>query len=142
MTRIFYSDNGSTAVEVALKMAYQYWKNQGQDRRTFIALNKPTMAITIGAMSVSEESIFTVTFQRFLFTVVRVMSPDCYRCPLGLKRESCRIDCLEDLETTYAQGPQRRRRNRRADASGRWRHDCVGQGFLKGCVSSATNMER
>ncbi len=98
LTRIFYSDNGSTAVEVALKMAYQYWKNLGQDRHTFIALNNAYHGDTIGAMSVSEDSIFTVSFQRFLFTVVRVMSPHCYHCPLGLKRESCRIDCLTDLE--------------------------------------------
>jgi adenosylmethionine-8-amino-7-oxononanoate aminotransferase len=100
LTRIFYSDNGSTAVEVALKMAYQYWRNSGQDRPTFIALNNAYHGDTIGAMSVSEESVFTASFQRFLFTVVRAMSPDCYRCPVGLKRESCCIDCLADLEMT------------------------------------------
>lgn len=100
LTRIFYSDNGSTAVEVALKMAYQYWRNNGEDRPTFIALNNAYHGDTIGAMSVSEESVFTASFQRFVFDVVRAMSPDCYRCPVGLKRESCRIDCLADLETT------------------------------------------
>jgi adenosylmethionine-8-amino-7-oxononanoate aminotransferase len=100
LTRIFYSDNGSTAVEVAIKMAYQYWKNRGQNRRTFIALHNAYHGDTIGAMSVSEDSVFTEPFQRFLFTSFRAMSPDCYRCPLGLKRESCRIECLQSLEKT------------------------------------------
>ena len=98
LTRIFYSDNGSTAVEVAVKMAYQYWLNQAQNRRTFIALHNAYHGDTVGAMSVSEDSVFTANFQRFLFSVTRAMSPDCYRCPLGLKRESCRIDCLNSLE--------------------------------------------
>ena len=99
LTKIFYSDNGSTAVEVAIKMAYQYWRNSGQDRRTFIALHNAYHGDTMGAMSVSEDSVFTTNFQRFLFHVTRAMSPDCYRCPLNLKRESCHIDCLNDLES-------------------------------------------
>ena len=106
LTRIFYSDNGSTAVEVALKMAYQYWRNKGQNRQTFIALNNAYHGDTIGAMSVSEESVFTISFQRFLFDVTRVMSPDCYLCPLGLKREDCRIDCLKGLETALQLKPR------------------------------------
>ncbi|MGH9962381.1 MAG: adenosylmethionine--8-amino-7-oxononanoate transaminase, partial [Pyrinomonadaceae bacterium] len=100
LTRIFYSDNGSTAVEVAVKMAFQYWKNKGQDRHTFITLHNAYHGDTIGAMSVSEASVFTVPFQRLLFTNFRAMSPDCYRCPLGLKRETCRIECLQSLEKT------------------------------------------
>jgi adenosylmethionine-8-amino-7-oxononanoate aminotransferase len=106
LTRIFYSDNGSTAVEVAVKMAYQYWKNRGQNRRTFIALNNAYHGDTVGAMSVSEDSVFTLNFQRFLFPVTRVMSPHCYRCPLGLKRETCRIDCLRDLENALQKKPK------------------------------------
>lgn len=100
LARIFYSDNGSTAVEVAIKIAYQYWNNQGQNRRTFVALHNAYHGDTVGAMSVSEESVFTVSFQRFLFNVTRVNSPDCYRCPVGRQRETCEIDCLADLENT------------------------------------------
>jgi adenosylmethionine-8-amino-7-oxononanoate aminotransferase len=98
LTRVFYSDNGSTAVEVALKMAYQYWQNQGLPRHTFIALHHAYHGDTLGAMSASEESIFTSRFKRLTFGVTRAASPYCYRCPVGLKRESCRIDCLSDLE--------------------------------------------
>ncbi len=99
LSRIFYSDNGSTAVEVALKLALQYWRNRGQPgRRTFIALHHAYHGDTVGAMSASEDSLFTRPFASMLFPVVRAHAPYCYRCPLGLQRETCAIACLSDLE--------------------------------------------
>jgi adenosylmethionine---8-amino-7-oxononanoate aminotransferase len=101
LTRIFYSDNGSTAVEVAVKLALQYWSNQGQPgRQRIVALHHAYHGDTVGAMSVSEDSVFTRPFAPLLFSVDRVDPPYCYRCPLGLQRESCHIDCLGDLERT------------------------------------------
>jgi len=106
LTRIFYSDNGSTAVEAALKMAYQYWQNRGKrSRREFVALNHAYHGDTVGAMSVSGDSVFTKAFSPLLFDVHRAYSPYCFRCPLGLERSSCQIDCLQGLrrllETQY-----------------------------------------
>jgi adenosylmethionine-8-amino-7-oxononanoate aminotransferase len=99
LTRVFYSDNGSTSVEVALKMAWQYWRNTEQpQRRLFLALHHAYHGDTVGAMSVSEDSVFTSVFSPLLFTVARAHAPYCYRCPLGLQRESCALDCLGDLE--------------------------------------------
>lgn len=99
LTRIFYSDNGSTAVEVAIKMAWQYWKNRGNARRKeIVALHHAYHGDTLGAMSVSEESVFTKAFQSMLFPVNRADSPYCYRCPVGLERASCKIECLQNLE--------------------------------------------
>jgi adenosylmethionine-8-amino-7-oxononanoate aminotransferase len=99
LTRVFYSDNGSTAVEVALKLAHQYWRNLGQGhRRGFITLHHAYHGDTVGAMSVSEESVFTDAFRPLLFEVTRADAPYCYRCPLGLERASCQIDCLGSLE--------------------------------------------
>lgn len=99
LTRIFYSDNGSTAVEVALKLACQYWQNRGQpNRRTFLTLHHAYHGDTVGAMSASEDSVFTRAFTPLLFPVVRVHPPYCYRCPVGLTRAACQIDCLSDLE--------------------------------------------
>ena len=99
LTRVFYSDNGSTAVEVALKLAHQYWRNLGEvNRRTFITLHYAYHGDTVGAMSVSEESVFTDAFRPLLFQVQRADAPYCYRCPLGLERASCGIDCLSSLE--------------------------------------------
>lgn len=94
LTRIFYSDNGSTAVEVAMKMASQYWSNQGQTRRTFLTLHHAYHGDTVGAMSASELSVFTQPFAPMLFDVARAHAPYCYRCPLGLERATCRIECL------------------------------------------------
>ena len=99
LTRVFYSDNGSTAVEVAVKLATQYWKNIGQpQRRVFIALHHAYHGDTVGAMSVSADSVFTSAFEQLLFSVVRAHAPYCFRCPLHLSRNHCQIDCLHDLE--------------------------------------------
>ena len=70
-SRVFYSDNGSTAVEVGLKMAIQYQKNKGSNqRKRILALKNAYHGDTFGAMSVSERGIFTVAFKDFLFEVI------------------------------------------------------------------------
>jgi adenosylmethionine---8-amino-7-oxononanoate aminotransferase len=103
LSRIFYSDNGSTAIEVALKMAWQYWQNQGEpNRREFITLHHAFHGDTVGAMSSSEQSGFTKAFEGLMFPVHRVHAPYCHRCPIGRKRSECAIDCLADLERTLA----------------------------------------
>ena len=77
LARVFYSDNGSTAVEVALKLALQYWRNLGQpNRRTFLTLHDAYHGDTVGAMSASEESVFTRAFSSILFPVERVRGLD------------------------------------------------------------------
>ena len=73
--RVFYSDNGSTAVEVALKMAFQYWHNLGQPRRKVVAFDNAYHGDTFGAMAVSGRSAFTVPFIPFLFDVVYLPVP-------------------------------------------------------------------
>ena len=70
LNRVFYSDNGSTAVEVALKMAFQYWKNRGVNHRTrFLAFEGAYHGDTLGAMSVGSRSVFTSAFEELLFEV-------------------------------------------------------------------------
>lgn len=76
MARLFYSDNGSTAVEVAVKMAVQFWWNQGnRQRNKILALNHSYHGDTFGAMSISERSVFTAAFQDKLFEVVFIDPP-------------------------------------------------------------------
>src|SRR5665213_3487430 len=80
-------------------MAVQYWRNRGEAQRTgLITLHHAYHGDTVGAMSASEDSLFTRAFTPLLFPVARAHSPYCYRCPLGLKRASCKVDCLGDLE--------------------------------------------
>jgi adenosylmethionine-8-amino-7-oxononanoate aminotransferase len=99
LEHVFFSDNGSTAVEVALKMALQYWRNVGRaDKREIVALDHGYHGDTAGAMSVSDDSPFTEAFASMRFPVHRAHSAYCYRCPVGLKRESCHIECADSLE--------------------------------------------
>jgi adenosylmethionine-8-amino-7-oxononanoate aminotransferase len=75
--RIFYSDNGSTSTEVALKMSIQYWWNKGDKKRNkILALNNSYHGDTFGAMSVSDRSVFTMAFHEKLFEVVFVDAPE------------------------------------------------------------------
>ncbi len=73
--KIFYSDNGSTAVEVALKMCFQYWSNKGQERKKVIALKNAYHGDTFGAMAVSARSAFTAPFEKLLFDVEYIDLP-------------------------------------------------------------------
>jgi len=75
MSKIFYSDNGSTAVEVAIKMALQYWNNKGVKKKKLIALENAYHGDTFGAMAVSGRSIFTEAFTDFLFDVSFIPFP-------------------------------------------------------------------
>jgi len=99
LRRVFYSDNGSTAVEVAMKLASQYWSNRDKpERRGFVTLHHAYHGDTVGAMSASEDSLFTQPFASMLFDVHRAHAPYCFRCPLGFERASCKIECLASLE--------------------------------------------
>lgn len=99
LTKVFYSDNGSTAVETALKMSFQYWQNIGQKHKTkFVSLDMAYHGDTVGAMSVAGETAFNSVFAPLLFEGFKVPSPYCYRCPMGKKKQSCDIDCIRPLE--------------------------------------------
>jgi len=74
--KIFFSDNGSTAVEVALKMALQYWHNQGKVKRKILAFQNAYHGDTFGAMSVSGRSVFTHPFQDMLFETLFLPCPE------------------------------------------------------------------
>jgi adenosylmethionine---8-amino-7-oxononanoate aminotransferase len=98
LNRIFYSDDGSTAVEVALKIAVQYWRNIERPEKTgIVALEHAYHGDTVGAMSVAEDSEFNAAFRAMRFPVHRVHSAYCYRCPVGKTRATCKIECLEKL---------------------------------------------
>ena len=75
ITKIFFSDNGSTSVEVAIKLAIQYWHNQGKPRRKIIALEGAYHGDTFGSMSVAERNIFSAPFNDFLFEVSFIPFP-------------------------------------------------------------------
>lgn len=76
LSRVFFSDNGSTAVEVALKMAIQFWSNRGQARKKIIAIAGAYHGDTFGAMSVGDRGLFTRPFFDYLFDVEFIPFPD------------------------------------------------------------------
>ncbi len=75
LDRVFFSDNGSTAVEVALKIAYQWWQNQGKERYQIIAFDGAYHGDTFGAMALGERNIFNASFDRLMFPVKRAPWP-------------------------------------------------------------------
>lgn len=74
-TKVYYSDNGSTAVEAAIKMSIQYWHNQGVDKKRFLTFRNGYHGDTLGAMSVSQRSVFNEPFSNFMFAVDYVDPP-------------------------------------------------------------------
>ncbi len=80
LTRVFYSDSGSTAVEVAVKMAYQYWQLAGRpQKQRFVALAEAYHGDTIGSVSVGGMNLFHERFRHLLFPVERIPTPHAYR---------------------------------------------------------------
>jgi adenosylmethionine-8-amino-7-oxononanoate aminotransferase len=82
LTRVFYSDNGSTSVEIALKMAYQYWQQGGNKpgKNTFLSFVNAYHGDTIGSVSVGGMDLFHSKFRPLLFKPFFAPSPYCYRC--------------------------------------------------------------
>ncbi|OPY70380.1 MAG: L-Lysine-8-amino-7-oxononanoate aminotransferase [Syntrophorhabdus sp. PtaU1.Bin002] len=99
LSRVFYSDNGSTSVEIALKMAYQYWQQRGEKKKKrFISLTNAYHGDTIGSVSIGGIDLFHQVYRPLLFKTYKAPSPYCYRCPLKLERESCGLACVEAFE--------------------------------------------
>lgn len=102
LSKVFYSDDGSTSVEIALKMAFQYWKHKGiQGKNTFVCLNNAYHGDTIGAVSVGGIDIFHKAFEPLLFKTYRAPSPYCYRCEFGKTYPECELACLDKLEEIF-----------------------------------------
>jgi adenosylmethionine-8-amino-7-oxononanoate aminotransferase len=98
LTRVFYSDNGSTAVEVALKMSFQYWQNIGRKKKKkFVSLDSAYHGDTIGTMSIGGDSLFNQVFKSLFFPSFKVPSPYCYRCPMKKDKSNCQIECIKPL---------------------------------------------
>lgn len=103
LTKVFYSDDGSTAVEVALKMAFQYWQQSGQPQKTkFITLARAYHGDTLGTVSVGGIDLFHHLFKPLLFEVIHVPSPSCYHCKFA-DPVTCGSACLAELEKVLAE---------------------------------------
>jgi len=99
LTKVFFSDNGSSAVEIALKMSFHYNMQKGNTKKKrFVALSDAYHGETLGALSVCDIDEFNMVYKPLLLDTFRVEGPDCYRCKYGFSRDSCNAECFEDMK--------------------------------------------
>ncbi|MBM2809269.1 MAG: bioA [Chloroflexi bacterium] len=105
LRRVFYSDTGAAAVEIALKMAFQYWQQTDPPRPSktrFFSLNNDYHGDTVGAMSVGGVDLYHALYKPLLFPIYQEPGAYCYRCHLRKSYPSCGIACLDQVKRTIA----------------------------------------
>lgn len=103
LERVFYADNGSSCIEVALKMSYHYWLNVGQPaKKRFITLSNSYHGETVAAMSVGDVALFTETYKSLLLDTIKVPSPDCWFRPEGMDWEEHSRTMFAHMEQALA----------------------------------------
>jgi adenosylmethionine---8-amino-7-oxononanoate aminotransferase len=104
LTKFLFTDNGSSAIEAAMKMSFQYHNQTGNPQKTrFMALSNAYHGETIGALSVGGVDLYSRIYKPMLLDIIRVDGPDCYRCPYEKRRDSCRAECFEAAERAFAE---------------------------------------
>ncbi|MGH8135303.1 MAG: adenosylmethionine--8-amino-7-oxononanoate transaminase [Steroidobacteraceae bacterium] len=104
LTRCFYADNGSAAVEVAVKMSFHYWQNLGRPRkRRFITLSNSYHGETLGALAVGDVELYKKVYQPLLMDVITVPSPDCHLREPGTDWESHSRRMFVEMEKALAE---------------------------------------
>lgn len=104
LSRCFYADNGSSAVEVALKMSFHYWRNKGQTNKTrFINLSNSYHGETMGALAVGDVSLYKETYEPLLMQPITVPSPDCYHREPGESEYSYSERMFEHMDKALQQ---------------------------------------
>jgi adenosylmethionine-8-amino-7-oxononanoate aminotransferase len=103
LNKVFYSDDGSTAIEVAIKMAFQYWQHKGlAGKNRFVALEQAYHGDTVGTVSIGGIDLFHRVFEPLLFKPFHIPCPSCYHCKIGENPEQCNWACVAKLETLLA----------------------------------------
>lgn len=99
LNKVFFADNGSAAVEVALKMSFQFWQQTGRPQKCrFVSITDAYHGETLGALSVGGCDLYREIYRPILLEGFQVQGPDCFRCPYGLHRDHCNAECFEHLE--------------------------------------------
>ena len=101
--KFHFNDNGSAAVECALKMAFQFYQQGGKpEKKGFMCLTEGYHGETIGALSVGSLDLYAKLYQPMMMDNIHIEAPDCYRCPYGKQRDCCQCECFEKAEKAFA----------------------------------------
>lgn len=99
LSKVFFADNGSSAVEAALKMSFHYHQQTGHPKKTrFAAITDAYHGETLGALSLGDLDLYSKIYKPLMLSTLRAKGPDCYRCPYGQTRETCNAECFEAME--------------------------------------------
>lgn len=104
LSRVFFADNGSAAVEAALKMSFHYHQQTGRTSRTkFAAITDAYHGETLGALSVGDLDLYSKIYKPLLLGTLKAPGPDCFRCPFGKTRDACDAECFQSLKRLVAE---------------------------------------
>jgi len=102
LTKFNFSDNGSSAIEMAMKMSFQYFQQTGFSKKTrFMALTNAYHGETVAALSIGDCDLYTKIYKPILLDVIRIQAPDCFRCPFNKNRNNCSCECFCDCEKQF-----------------------------------------
>ncbi len=103
LSRCFFADNGSSAVEVAMKMSFHYWRNRGKkDKSRFVTLANSYHGETLGALAIGDVALYKETYQPLLMEVITAPSPDCYLREDGESCAEVAQRAIEEMENILA----------------------------------------
>ncbi len=103
LARCFYASDGSSAIEIALKMSFHYWRNRGEKNRTrYINLSNSYHGETLGALAIGDVALYKETYEPLLLKPITVHSPDCYYRETGESWEEYSKRAFADMEATLA----------------------------------------
>ncbi|MDK0979101.1 adenosylmethionine--8-amino-7-oxononanoate transaminase [Clostridium perfringens] len=99
LDKVFFCDNGSSAIEAAIKMSFHYNRQSGKEKKKrFIALEDAYHGETLGALSMGDLDIYSSVYKPLMIDVIRVKAPNCYRCEFSKRRENCNCECFFYME--------------------------------------------
>lgn len=107
LDRVFYADNGSAGIEVALKMSHHYWQNMGQPKKNrFVTISNGYHGETLATLAVGDVALYTQTYKALLMDCIKVPSPDCYHRPEGVSWEDHSRRMFEYMRQTLEDNHQ------------------------------------
>ncbi|WP_330383744.1 adenosylmethionine--8-amino-7-oxononanoate transaminase [Romboutsia hominis] len=101
LDKVFFGDNGSSAIEISLKLSFQYHQQIGKCKKTkFVKISDAYHGETTGALAVSDMDLYSKIYKPMLIDTVKVEGPDCFRCKFDKNRDTCNAECFINMENT------------------------------------------